>query len=243
MREIKTEKFSGPLGLLLSMIEKEEMDITEINLASIADDYVNYVKGVIDIDPEELSDFLLVAAKLLYIKSKALLPYLLLDDEEEDGYDLEKQLRMYQEYANASQKIKDIIALGNFMYVPEDNKPRKLKTEEAKFVAPKQVDKNILQTVMASLLDRLEKEREEVMEEEDLPPKMNIEEKIYYIRDMLVKNIKVNFSKLLQETKDKTELIVSFLAVLELAKQKELSFSQDQLFSEIHILSQNQEEL
>ncbi|MFA7088208.1 MAG: segregation/condensation protein A, partial [Patescibacteria group bacterium] len=71
MMEITTEKFSGPFGLLLTLIESEEMDITEVSLAKIADEYVNYIRAAQDINPEEMADFLVIAAKLLFIKSKA----------------------------------------------------------------------------------------------------------------------------------------------------------------------------
>lgn len=76
MIEFTTEKFSGPLGLLLQLIEGEKLDITEINLAKIADQYVSYLRTLSDTDAEEMADFLVIAAKLLFIKSKALLPYL-----------------------------------------------------------------------------------------------------------------------------------------------------------------------
>jgi segregation and condensation protein A len=102
------------LGLLLSLIDGEEMDITEINLAKIADDYVNRIRLAENIDPNELADFLVVAAKLLFIKSKALLPYLYTKEDEEEVSDLERQLRMYKEFALASEKIKDMIAFKTF---------------------------------------------------------------------------------------------------------------------------------
>lgn len=245
MIEFQTEKFSGPLGLLLSMIEKEEMDITEINLAKIADDYVSYIRQAKEvISPEELADFLVVAAKLLYIKSKALLPYLIIDAEEDDSSDLERQLKMYKEFIEASEKIKNILAEENFSFVPALSKGRRDTEAVQSFVPPKKVTPDLLAENMRELIANLKKQEEEKMPEETMLPKMNIEEKIMLIRDLLLKKLKINFSKMLNEAKDRTELIVSFLAVLELAKQKELAFEQVELFSEIHILNKsNQEEL
>lgn len=243
MTDIITEKFSGPLGLLLSMIEKEEMDITEINLAKIADDYVNYIKQAQDISPDELADFLLVAAKLLYIKSKALLPYLVTDDEEDDSSDLERQLKMYKEFIDASENIKNIIAEEKFLYLPPLAKSRKVNDDTPSFVPPTKINTEVLATKMKELISNLKKELEKRLPEESLPPKMNIEEKIYLIRDMLLNKVKFSLTKILHEAKDKTEIIVSFLAVLELAKQKELIFEQSELFSEIHINKHNQEEV
>ncbi|MFA6513683.1 MAG: segregation/condensation protein A [Patescibacteria group bacterium] len=241
MIEFTTEKFSGPLGLLLSLIESEEMDITEINLAKIADEYVAYVRAAENIDPEELADFLVVAAKLLYIKSKALLPYLYTDTEEEEGDDLEKQLRMYKEFIEASRQIKDIIAQEKFLYLPPITKSRRIQTiVEPTFSPPTKVTALILLEQFKKILADLAKRNEEKLPEEKLEPKMNIEEKILLIRQMLFDKVRVNFSKLLRAATNKTEMIVSFLAVLELAKQKELIFEQDELFSEIHITSNKQ---
>lgn len=237
MTEFITEKFSGPLGLLLSLIESEQMDITEINLAKIADDYVSYVRSATDMDPEELADFLVIAAKLLYIKSKALLPYLQKDEEEDDVGDLEKQLRMYKEFIAAGEKVKAIIAGENFLFLPLLTKSRCLQNNEPEFSPPAKLTSIILGQRMQKIIADLEKKREKKLPEERLEPKINIEDKIAAIKKMLLDKIKVNFSRLLKESADRTEVIVSFLAVLELAKQKELIFEQDELFSEIHILS------
>lgn len=240
MTEFRTEQFSGPLGLLLSMIESEEMDITQINLAKIADEYVAYVKSASDIEPEELADFLVVAAKLLYIKSKALLPYLYAEEEEDDSSDLERQLKMYKEFIAASQKIKDIIAKENFLFIPPVTKSRRVQSSEPVFAPPAKATPQSLAEQMKRIIAELAKKQENKLPEERLEPKVNIEEKISSIRRLLLEKIKVNFSRLLKEAGDKTDIIVSFLAVLELAKQKELIFEQDGLFDDIHIVSGGQ---
>src|SRR5665811_765610 len=169
MIEFQTEKFSGPLGLLLSMIESEEMDITEINLAKIADDYVSYIRQAKEvISPEELADFLVVAAKLLYIKSKALLPYLLIDAEEDDSSDLERQLKMYKEFIEASHQISSILAEENFLFVPAINKGRRDTQSVQSFVPPKKVTSEVLAEKMRELIANLKKQEAEKMPEETL---------------------------------------------------------------------------
>jgi segregation and condensation protein A len=244
--DINIEKFSGPLGLLLSMIESEEMDITEISLAKIADDYVEYVKAAEDIDSEEMADFLLIAAKLLFIKSKALLPYLYTKEDEEESDDLEKQLKMYKEFIQASQKIKDIIALGKKIFIPPLGKSRRLQNSVPVFSPPAKLTKEIIHDKYAALLKLLEdelKKREEIkLSSTTLEPKISIDDKIASIRKMILEKVKISFTKLLQSAETRTEVIVSFLAVLELAKQKELSFEQDGLFSEIMIKKFNEDE-
>jgi len=239
MMEITTEKFSGPFGLLLTLIESEEMDITEVSLAKIADEYVNYIRAAQDINPEEMADFLVIAAKLLFIKSKALLPYLYSAEEEEEIEDLEKQLRMYKEFVDASQRIREIIAGKNWLYLPPLTKNRRGQFNLPAFSPPLGLKAAMMHEqflkILTGLEEELAKSRDEKLGEATLEPKINIEEKIFLIKDMLLNKMRINFSKILSAASTKTEVIVSFLAVLELAKQKELVFEQGELFSEIHI--------
>ncbi len=238
MTTFSNEQFSGPLGLLLSLIQKEELDITEISLAKIADDYVSYLKTNEDIEAEEMADFLLIAAKLLYIKSKALLPYLYTKEDEEEIDDLEQQLKMYKEFVEASGKIKERLLLNKKLYLPVFNKNFRLQNVPS-FTAPKKINAEILFNKYTELLQLLEKELikrdKQKLPEESLEPKVSIEEMIFSIKTELKQKIKLNFSKLLSKAKSRSDVIVSFLAVLELAKQKELYFEQEDLFSEIFI--------
>ena len=237
MIDFTTEKFSGPLGLLLTLIESEEMDITEISLAKIADEYVAYIRSAQDINPEELADFLVIAAKLLFIKSKALLPYLYSAEEEEEINDLERQLKMYKEFIVASQKVKDIIGKRRWLYLPPLVNARSHRSQFnlPVFSPPAKLTAALLHEKFLFILAGLVKELETKLPEETLEPKINIDDKIATIKKMLIDKIRVNFSRLLASAATRTEVIVSFLAILELAKQKELFFEQEELFSEIHI--------
>lgn len=239
MFEFTNEKFSGPLGLLLSLIEKEELDITEISLAKIADDYIRQIRESEKIEAEETADFLVIAAKLLLIKSKALLPYLYTASEDEDLDDLTSQLKMYQEFINASVVIKDKLLEGKRLYVPNLSKGFRFQGSGPSFSPPLKLKLETLRDkfdeVLAILTKELEKRDRESLAVESLEPKISIEEKITSIKGMLAKKLKVNFTRLLSQAKSRTEVIVSFLAVLELAKQKELHFEQDDLFSDITI--------
>ena len=117
----KIDKFEGPLGLLLQLIEKEELDITQISLAKIADQYIEYIKQAKELKPEELADFLVVAAKLLLIKSRALLPFLK-GEAEQEIQEFEEQLRMYQEFLSAAKKLEIIIGQKRFSFAREFNR-------------------------------------------------------------------------------------------------------------------------
>jgi segregation and condensation protein A len=232
MLNVKLEKFEGPLSLLLKIIEAEKMDITEISLATIADQYVEYVQNSSDIDPESMADFLVVAAKLLYIKSKALLPYLFPAEEGEND-DLELQLKMYREFLEAMKKLEIMIGEKRFMFVPLERKLWKMiGAEESFFAPPPKFTKENMADMFRQFLVSKKVVR---MEERTIAPKVNIEEKINDIREALIKRISLSFREFLAKAESKTEVIVSFLAVLELMKQKTVIVEQGELFSEILI--------
>ncbi|MCF7820455.1 MAG: segregation/condensation protein A [Candidatus Pacebacteria bacterium] len=236
MMEIKLEKFQGPLGLLLKLIEKEELDITEIGLAAICDQYIAYIENNRQIKTEEMADFLYVAAKLLYIKSKALLPYLYSEDEEAEIDDFKLQLRMYKEFVKATENVREMTSGKRFLFVKNINQKqiRKQLLANASFIAPDNVDKNRLKQVFADFLKSLQPKIEK-LKEEKIKRVVTIEERIDYIKNILDKKHKYNFNKLISGSQDKTEIIVNFLAILELAKQRQLVFKQVSLFGEIDI--------
>ena len=240
MMELKLEKFQGPLGILLKLIEQEELDITEIALAKIADEFLAYVETSENIGPEEMADFLVMAARLLYIKSKALLPYLVSVEEEEEITDLENQLRMYKEFIDASAKISELVGAKKFLFSPVilNKNFRRPKKEKVSFVAPTGITKILLRDRFVELIVRLQT-KIEPLDEKSLVGKISIDERIDYIRELLTKKLRFSFSKFLETATSRTEVIVNFLAVLELAKQRELVFEQDELFSEIHVVLRN----
>ncbi len=233
MHEVKLEKFEGPLSLLLKIIEKEEMDITEICLANIADQFVGYIRSSRseEIDPDEMADFLVVAAKLLLIKSKALLPYLL-PEEEEDIEELEQQLKMYKEFVEASGNIEKMLGKKKFMFAREFNRKVVLNNVNS-FSPPKKLETSDMALVFEGIVDRLKPAEE--MEEGTVEDEVNIEEKILNIKEMVIKKIKVSFNKVMLEAKNKTEVIVSFLAMLEMMRQREVNLNQDEMFGDIII--------
>ncbi len=242
MLNVKVNNFQGPLGLLLQLIEQEEMDITKVSLAKIADQYIEYIKEASNINPDEMADFLVVAARLLLIKSRALLPFLY-PEEEEEIKDLELQLKMYKEFLEAMKKIEALIGRKRFMFPRDPAKAGRKAMIVAisalagvninLFSPPKNLSATALRAVFLEFLGRVK--LPEKLEEEKLERKINIEEKITAIQKMLIERIKFGFSKILANAKSKTEMIVSFLAMLELIKQKNITVEQDELFSEIVI--------
>ena len=235
MIDVKLEKFEGPLTLLMQLIEKEQMDITQISLSKIADQYIEFIKKEENIDPELASDFLLIATKLLFLKSRLLLPGSG-SEEEEESEDLERQLKMFKEFLDASQKIEGMLREKNFMFSPDLKKgSRRELLEEASFSPPKKVNKEDLRNALWGVIEKNKPRLEEEWEEDKVEYKMNIEEKVVDIQNKLWKKLQYNFHKLLDEAGSKTEMIVSFLAVLELAKQRSIRIDQEEAFSDIII--------
>ncbi|PIV50964.1 hypothetical protein CO115_02460 [Candidatus Falkowbacteria bacterium CG_4_9_14_3_um_filter_36_9] len=231
MVTIKIEKFEGPLILLLRLIEKEELDITQVSLVHITDQFIEYVSKITNIDPDEMADFLVVATKLLLIKSRALLPYLY-PEEEKELEDLTKQLRMYKEFLEAKKKIEKIINNKKFMFAREFNR-RAILSNINLFSPPKRITTVDFKKVFKELLARLKPS--EKLEEKKLEPKISIEDKILEIKQMIINRIKISFNRFFTKSNSKTEIIVTFLAMLELIKKREVAVSQKKLFGEILI--------
>lgn len=227
----RIDKFEGPLSLLLRLIEKQELDITEISLAKIADQYIKHIKNCKSILPEELADFLVVAAKLLLIKSMALSPFLKAEDEEEI-LEFENQLKMYKEFLEASEKIEAIIAKRRFGFVREFNRQAFLANANI-FSPPKKLSAGDLFSLFAEIIKNIKPV--EKIDEKIVERIMSIEEKILSIQKKLIDRIKTSFNSILANAQDKTEIIVSFLALLELMKQKNIVAVQIDMFGEIEI--------
>ena len=225
--QIKINDFEGPLDLLLQLIEKNKLDITKVSLSAVTEQYIAYIDNLTESNPELLADFLLIATKLLYIKSKALLPELELDEDE--GLDLAKQLRMYKRYVDASQQIKRYFENNYYAYgrAPERIKLR----DEYRLPASLTLDK--LQRIFVKWLENfISQER---MPRQTIKYVISIKDKIRHIQRLLNLNNRLGFSELVKSAQSKTEIIVSFLGLLELVKQRQINVWQADIFEEIKI--------
>ena len=226
---IKQEKFEGPLEVLLELIEKEKLSISEISLAKVTDDYIKYVKSLEKIDPESLAEFLVVAAELLLIKSRSLMPDLKLSEEEELSIeDLEKRLREYKEIKNLAKELKKLEAKKEVIFTREA-----YHGMEAIFYPPPKLSVSALKESFAAFLAALPKI--EKLAEEKIKKIISLEEKINHIRAFLQDTLEHAFSELIKGAKEKVEVIVSFLAILELSNQKFVELRQKYPFSDIII--------
>lgn len=228
MHKVKVEQFEGPLDLLLQLIEDQKLEITQVALSEVTEQYIKILNQAQDQVPvEELADFLVVAARLLLIKSKALLPFLEWEDEESE--DLTKQLKIYKEYLDAMKVIQGMIGKKRFSF----SKMKIAVKQEIKFSPPKKLKEDDLRNTFVSIIKALDPLIN--LPQETLKKSINIQEKISQIRQRLYKEATTNFSEILKEAKDKTEIIVSFLALLELIKQRTVVARQGGSFDDIQI--------
>lgn len=215
MYEVKTEGFQGPLSLLLELIEDEKLDITNVSLAQVTEQYLTRVEALGENLPTgELADFLVVASRLLLIKSYVLLPTLADEDEAPDY--LSQQLKMYKVYRDASQTLRALIAKKRFSF---NRAP--LKVAAVEFSPPPKLESRALAARLARLIAELEKTFVR-LPKKTMRRVVSIGERIEHLKTLLASVQKVGFSEFLKSTKNRSEIVVSFLALLELIKQRHL---------------------
>lgn len=230
MHTVHDEKFEGPLDLLLSLIEKEKLDITQISLAKITGSYLEKISEM-EGESSDLADFLVLAAKLLYIKSRNLIPTMATEEEEAEIEDLETKLREYSAYKAAAKHLETVLASEQRSYTR-----RAANENTVTFTPPKNVDGNELFAIFQEILAKAQEETPQKAEIKH-EPKVTLEEKRQMITKHLSKNKKVSFRKIMSKATSKIEVIVTFLAILEMVKQKEVSVEQTGNFSDFEIIS------
>lgn len=209
----KLERFEGPLDLLLQLIEREELSISEIVLAQVTEQYLAYLEAHVDLPPEELADFLVVAAKLLLLKSRILLPNLFVTDDE-DGQSLTQQLTIYRAYVKAGQHIAARFRRWQISYARE----RMLPVTTATFSPPRDLASALLQSVFEGILRDL---AEFVRPMPELITRtVSLADKIQALRTMLTEQTRLSFADLVGGAQSRMDVIITFLALLELVKQR-----------------------
>lgn len=231
---VQLESFEGPMDLLLQLVEAEKMTINQVSLAKVADQFMEYANTLTEKRPDELAEFLMVAAQLMLIKSKALLPHLMWDDDGSDAAELEQRLKMFQRFADAARRIDNIWRKEIWWHARTTLRAHKQAAPV--FYPPPGVTASRLASVMHKLIALMEEEQ--VEEKESVSRIVSIRDKISYIRSRLYDNISIGFSSLIKDDGNRTELIVTFLALLELVKQKLVGLTQDTLFADINIRKQ-----
>lgn len=226
---IHQEKFDGPLELLYDLIQRNEFAISEISLSRVTDDYLAYIRSLEEIDPEQLAQFLVVAAQLILIKSRALLPSFEVSNEDEKSLDeLEKRLKEYARIREYAWEIQKILEAHLYMRARDAFYGR-----EVLFYPPPRLCAADLARAFGLILDALPKK--EILVQEKIRRVLTLEEKAEHIRVFIQQSLERSFTDFVKNAKDKVEIIVSFLALLELARQKFLELRQEKLFEDISI--------
>jgi len=224
--EISLDNFSGPIHKLLELIEERKYEVTTVNLAKVTGDFLDHVRTVERSEPRLLADFIAIAAKLILIKSKSLIPDLELTPEEEaDIQDLELRLKLYKEFKTSETNIDALWKRGYISYAREPSSA----LDTPVFYPPGSLTTESLLLSVSSLHETLsayqnEEERYEVV---------NFEE---YVGDLFSRvSGKISKFSSLSESKEKKEVILLFLALLHLLKDSKISIDQEGQFTEITI--------
>ncbi len=228
--QIKTKEFRGPLELLLELIEKEKLDVTRFSLAQVADQYLEFIRNKRDISLAHLADFLVVASQIILIKSKALLPSLEISTEEENEIiDLEKRLLEYQRFQKVGRKLSDNFYQGKQFY----SRSSIINHIKSSFIFPKELTAYQLEQDWKKVI--IEIPIPEKLKQDTLEAIISLEDRIEEMKESLSRRIKTSFQSILSKKKSKVEVVVSFLAMLEMVKQQVIIVKQDDLFQDIKI--------
>ena len=226
---VAIDVYEGPLDVLLRLIERRELDITRVSLALVADQYLAHIAVLRELSAANLADFLVIAARLLVIKSRHLLPReeeAEDDDEELVGEDLAQQLREYKRYKEAAAQLREVEEAGRRSYprlapsphIERRPQPGEMSAEE------------LLAAMQRAIAAHPPKPP---VDEVVAPVVVHIADRVAAVREAIRRSPRVRFSTFLQQARSWLEVVVTFLAVLEMVKQQEVRAIQEHPFGEI----------
>ncbi len=224
---IKAGEFEGPLELLLDLIEKRKLHISQVSLAQVADDYISHIQRLGQVPMGDMANFILVASTLMLIKSLSLLPTLQLTQEEKASVeDLERRLKLYEKMRELSLHIKERFGK-QIMYLREPSKDKPIVFTPAKDATIESLYEG-LKRVLTSI------PKKEVLPQAIVRKVISLEEVIEDLAGRVQRAFKMRFSEFAGQYKEeRVNVIVSFLGMLELVKQGIISVTQDSHFQDI----------
>ncbi len=239
---VKLEVFEGPLDLLLHLIEKNKIDIYDIPIALITEQYMDYLEEMEKQDLDNMSEFLVMAATLLKIKSRMLLPQEATDEEEPEDprQELVERLLEYKMYKYMSLELRDRQMDADKMMFKKSTLPPEVADYKEEINLEELIGdltlsklNDIFRSVMKKQVDKIDPVRSKFgkIEKEEV----NLSQKMRYVQEYGLANKKFSFRKLLEEQSDKMDLIVTFLCVLELMKMGRVHIVQEEIFDDIFI--------
>ena len=230
--KFKLDQFEGPLDLLYHLIKVAKIDIRDIFISQITEQYLQIVSDAENVDMEKAADFTLMAATLLEIKSNKLLPKpeIISDEPEEDPEEkLYRQLEEYKLFKEASEKLKEVEDVGKFYKEPD------AAAGGYRYELPEKLNLDALIGAFSNLLHKVSVKAETITERKIEKDRFTVAEKIAQIKDSLLIKPKFKFNELFEEDYSKSEIINTFLALLELLKGQFVKVEQDATFGSIEI--------
>ncbi len=231
--QFKLNDFEGPLDLLLHLIKESKMDIMDIEIVEITNQYLKYIEELSNIDITKASEYLTLASELTYLKSKLLLPNISIEEDEEFQEikeNLVNRLLEYQNYKELSAKFKNLEEQRKEIFTKYPSNLKEYQNDTIKLSNDISLDDLLL--AFQSFLKR--KEQEKPINTKITTKELSIEEKTISIRNILKQKKKVEFFELF-ESSSKPHIVVTFLSILEMAKDHEIIISQQNNFSKIFI--------
>lgn len=229
---IKIENFEGPLDLLCYLIEKNKMNIYDIKISDIADQYIHYINEMENMNLEITSEFLVMASTLLYMKSKSLLPTEVEDEKELTEEELLNRIIEYKKYKEASKKLKENYEIFSKRYVklPEEIILPKQKLE-------REYQKEVIWQLYAAVIEKNKarlNENAKNIEKIAITDTYTVGSKVKEIFRELLKKPRFVFNKLYTISKcNKQEVVTAFTGLLELSRRSKVVTSQEELFGDI----------
>lgn len=235
---IKLENFEGPLDLLCHLIDKNKMDIYDIRISEITDQYIEYIKAMEEMNLEITSEFLIMASTLLYIKSKNLLPSQADEEKELSEEELIRRIIEYKKFKEISKVLKG--------YYEENNKrifKKPDKIELPKQDIEKEYSKEIIIDLYKQIIDknatRLNKNAKNI-EKIAITDTYTIADKVKVMYKELIKKKKFKFNQLFSRNKcNKKEIVTAFIGLLELSKRSKVITEQAHIFGDITVEKNN----
>jgi segregation and condensation protein A len=232
MYSFRLPEFEGPLDLLLHLIERRELDITRVSLAAVADQFLEIISAPGAIELSALADYLVIAARLILIKSRLLLPQPespTAEGEEDLGEALARQLREYKMFKRVAGFLRERERQGLRAYPRLAPPPRPQPTQWRL--------EGVTLDDLAVALTRALKFRPEMPQGTlAVPLAVSIDQQIHKIIELTARRARIRFSRLFDKAKTRIEVIVTFLAVLEMIKRNQIDAQQDRLFGEIVLI-------
>ena len=241
---VKLEVFEGPLDLLLHLIDKNKVDIYDIPIVEIANQYMEYIKAMEEKDMNIMSEFLLMAATLLDIKCRMLLPKEVNEEGEEEDprAELVEQLLQYKMYKYMSYELKDRQLDGELLMFKEPTIPDEVKEHQEPVDLDVLLEGVTIGKLNAIFKDIMRRQNDKIdpvrstfgkIEKEEV----TVDDKLEYLNQYIVSHKKFSFRELLTKQKSKLQVVVTFLAILEMMKVGSVTVVQENTFDDIIITS------